>query len=176
VAAASDAEITADHRLVPGQYLVLIIVAAGGSPTTVAAVDLDVRRLPQDHLSFVARSITVMIKARVMRDLALLGCVPNDDQLAGLVWSVNNQLCHNAAVGRWERVRVAAGFAFGRWLQLGARPGSAGPAQFRGRLSLPCQDRPVPVVDDADLSPRLVSKQRRPPHSGPPACGGSSRP
>jgi hypothetical protein len=52
---------------------VLIIVAAGGGPTVVAAVDLDVRRLPQDHLSFVARSITVMIKARVMRHLALLG-------------------------------------------------------------------------------------------------------
>jgi hypothetical protein len=64
---------------------VLIIVAAGGGPTVVAAVDLAVRRLPQDHLSFVARSVTVMIKARVTRDLALLRRAPNDDQLAGLV-------------------------------------------------------------------------------------------
>jgi hypothetical protein len=73
VAAASDAELLLIIELVPGQHLVLIIVAAGGGPTLVAAVDLDVRRLRQDHLSFVARSITVMIKARVMRDLALLG-------------------------------------------------------------------------------------------------------
>jgi hypothetical protein len=36
-------------------------------PDAVAAVDLDVRRLPQDHLSFVAHLITVMIKARVTR-------------------------------------------------------------------------------------------------------------
>jgi hypothetical protein len=49
---------------VPGQHVVLIIVAAGGGPTLVAAADLDLRRLPQDHLSFVACSITVMIKGK----------------------------------------------------------------------------------------------------------------
>jgi hypothetical protein len=83
----SPAGIVGDHRwpphparhslliieLVPGQQFVLITVAAGGGPTVVTAVDLDVRRSPQDHLSFVARSITVMIKARVTHDLARLG-------------------------------------------------------------------------------------------------------
>jgi hypothetical protein len=51
--------------------LVLIIVAAGASLTVVAAVDLDVQRLPQDHLPFAAHTIAVMITARVTRDLAL---------------------------------------------------------------------------------------------------------
>jgi hypothetical protein len=52
---------------------VLISVAAGAGLTVVAAVDLDVQRLPQDHLPLVAHSITGMITAMAARDQALLG-------------------------------------------------------------------------------------------------------
>jgi hypothetical protein len=55
---------------VPGQQLVLIIVAAGAGLTLGVAVGLDVQRLPQDHLPFVAHTIAVMIMAMATRDLA----------------------------------------------------------------------------------------------------------
>jgi hypothetical protein len=50
---------------------VLIIVAAGAGLTVVAALGLEVQRLPQDHLPIAAHTITVMITAMVTRDLAL---------------------------------------------------------------------------------------------------------
>jgi hypothetical protein len=44
------------HLLTNQRPLVLIIVAAGAGLTTGVAVDLDVQRLPQDHLPFVGPS------------------------------------------------------------------------------------------------------------------------
>ena len=41
------------HLLIIQRPLVLIIVAAGAGLTVGVAVDLDVQRLPQDHLPFV---------------------------------------------------------------------------------------------------------------------------
>jgi hypothetical protein len=54
----------ADHPA-PGQQLVLITVAAGAGMTVAVAVDLDVQRLPQDHLPIAAHTITVMSMAMV---------------------------------------------------------------------------------------------------------------
>jgi hypothetical protein len=45
----------ADHPA-SGQQLVLIIVATGAGLTVGVAVDLDVQRLTQDHLTFVGHS------------------------------------------------------------------------------------------------------------------------
>ena len=56
----------------------LIIVAAGAGLTVVAAVHLDVQRLPQDHLAL-SRTITVAIMVMVLHDLAPLG--PSDGGL-----------------------------------------------------------------------------------------------
>ena len=115
----------------------LIIVAAGAGLTVGVAVDLDVQRLPQDHLPFVAHSITVMIMAMVTRDLALPApsgggpvavvgfelpqlppaarCAwamssparfqrhPNDDQLAGLVMGVDDQLPGSPSWQQWVK-------------------------------------------------------------------------
>jgi hypothetical protein len=44
------------HLLIKQRPLVLIIVAAGAGLSTGVAVDLDVQRLPQDHLPFVGPS------------------------------------------------------------------------------------------------------------------------
>jgi hypothetical protein len=58
---------------VPGQKLVLITVAPlAQASTAVAAVELDVQRLPQDHLPLAAHHpLAMVIMAMVTRDLAL---------------------------------------------------------------------------------------------------------
>ena len=75
--------------------LVLIIVAAGASLTVVAAVDLDVQRLPQDYFRL-STLVTVMITARVTRDLAL----PAPSR-GGPVAVVGFQLPQLPAAARW---------------------------------------------------------------------------
>jgi hypothetical protein len=59
----------ADHPA-PAQQLVLITVAAGAGLIVGVAVDLDVQRLPQDHLPIAAHTITVMIMAMVTHSAA----------------------------------------------------------------------------------------------------------
>jgi hypothetical protein len=58
-------------ELLPDQRSVDQRCAASYTHRTVVAVHLDVQRLPQDHLLFVVHSITVMIKAIVIRVQAL---------------------------------------------------------------------------------------------------------
>ena len=97
----------ADHRALPGQQLVLITVAAGAGLTVGVAVDLDVQRLPQDHLPFVVHSITVMITAMVTRDLALPA--PSGGGLVALLASSYlSYYLRRAAPGRCQARRASS--------------------------------------------------------------------
>jgi hypothetical protein len=78
----------------------LVNVSAGAGLTVIAAVDLDVQRLPQDHLWLVAYSITAMITAMVKGDQALLGPCGG-----GLVAFDGFELPQLPAAARWASAR-----------------------------------------------------------------------
>jgi hypothetical protein len=100
---------------------VLIIVAAGAGQTVAVAVDLDVQRLPQDHLPIAAHTITVMIMAMV-RVIWPCQRPPAAAQSPLLDSSYLSYYLRRAAPGRCQARRTS----------------SATPTMVRGR---PCDER-----------------------------------
>ena len=92
---------------------------SGGGPVAVVGFELP-QLLPAARCAWAMSS-----PARFQRH-------PNDDQLAGLVMGVDDQLPGSPS---WQqRVKPPRGrFAFEPWLLLGAWPESQGPARTKGR-------------------------------------------